>query len=331
MPEELHQPQAQGGRVPVEHHRRVRADPRALHQPLQRGGAHGAVSGVLHVGVNVPEHGAVDVPVVVGGRADVHLDHPHIWVVEVPGQPDGIDQHALVGTWPCSGCSLLCCCLHLTLLVSVSSGTVLRRSHCHDVAPTLAKPWRTRAGPDWPPALCAGGCEPGPGRGTMAGSSGTATIWERHRDHLAERTDRDAVQGHRRADRPVRAERGPRRSRAAAEPVAREPAGVRTGVVAAGLPRPPGGSRSARIRPFSARRRAAVPAGDGRVRRSRRRSLRAGAPACRRPRHRHRGRAVRRRRSSGPAAQPGRRQRRRGRPAAARRPAEGLGRGTGPG
>ena len=93
MPVELHQPQAQGGRVPVEHHRRVRADPRARHQPLQRGGAHEAVIGVLQVGVDVPQHRAVDVPVVVGGRADVDLDHPHVRVGQVSLQPFRIDQH----------------------------------------------------------------------------------------------------------------------------------------------------------------------------------------------------------------------------------------------
>ena len=79
-----------------------------------------------------------------------------------------------------------------------------------------------------------------------------------------------------------------------------------------------GGDRPAGVRSFPASRRAALPAGDGRVRDSRRRRVRARAPACGRPRRWHRGLAVRRGLVSGPFAQPRRRERRRGVPAPAR-------------
>ena len=139
MPVELHQPQAHGRRVPVEHHRRVRADPRARHEPLQHGSAHGAVAGILQVRVDVPQHGTVDVPVVIGGRADVDFDHAETGVVEVSGQPARVDQHPTAETWPWPGRSLLCCRLHLNL---PHSGCLRGQFYDGAIAITLPRRWR---------------------------------------------------------------------------------------------------------------------------------------------------------------------------------------------
>jgi len=148
MPVELHQPHAQGRRVPVEHHRRVRADPRARHQPLQRGGASGAVASILQVGVDVPQHGTVDVPAVVGGRADVDFDHAEIGVFEMPGQPARVDKHPIAETWPWPGYSFLCCRFHLNLPIY---GCLREQFYDGAIAATLPQRWRNlgvRARPD---------------------------------------------------------------------------------------------------------------------------------------------------------------------------------------
>jgi hypothetical protein len=151
VPVQLHQPQAQGGRVPVEHHRGVRADPRARDEGLQRGAVHGAVAGVLQVGVDVPEHGAVDVPVVVGGRADVDLNDPYPRVIQVSAQPSPVRQYP-AGSRRRPGHGLICCCLHgnlpeIAVAFEDSSTAGSLSPGCQDVGETLAEPRRARLGP----------------------------------------------------------------------------------------------------------------------------------------------------------------------------------------
>src|SRR5215472_10325205 len=125
MPVQLHQPQAQRGRVTVEHDGRVRADPRALDELLDRLRAYGVVVGVLQVGVDVPQHRAVDVPVVVGGRADVDFDHPDRRVVQVCFQPLPVRER-----------------LHENLpLLRLPSGMFYGGALVGTLS-TLAKPWR---------------------------------------------------------------------------------------------------------------------------------------------------------------------------------------------
>ena len=77
MAVDIQQPQAQGRRISVEHNRRVTVDTGVGHEPLQGGRSNGVVLGVFQIGVDVPQHCAIDVPVVVRGRADVDFDHPH--------------------------------------------------------------------------------------------------------------------------------------------------------------------------------------------------------------------------------------------------------------
>ena len=143
-----HQPQAKCWRVPVEHHRGLRADPRARDDPLKGPGADGAVVGVLQVAVDVPQHGAVDVPVVIGGRAYIDFDHPHQRVVQVRCQPlpSGEDLAACTVARP--GCCRVCCRLHGNLLGTLvafrdRSTAAPLPSRCDDVGETLG--WSRRA------------------------------------------------------------------------------------------------------------------------------------------------------------------------------------------
>src|ERR1700677_1039708 len=95
--------------------------------------------------------------------------------------------------------------------------------------------------------------------------SPTADREEQDRGHLAQRVLRDAVPAHPWPHGPVCRERGARRSCPPARPVAREPAGLRTDLVAAREVYAPGGGGPAGVRAFPAPRLAAVPPGGGRV------------------------------------------------------------------
>jgi hypothetical protein len=55
------------------------------------------VAGVLQVAVDVPQHGTLDVPLVVRAPAHIDLDYPHRGVVQVRVQPGGVDEDAGVG------------------------------------------------------------------------------------------------------------------------------------------------------------------------------------------------------------------------------------------
>jgi hypothetical protein len=106
MAVQLHEPERHGGRVAVEHHRRVRTDPRTAEEPFDRRGIGQPVVGVLEVGVHIPQNGPVNVPVVVGGRADVDFNHPYTRVGKVSFQPLRIDEHPVAGAWARLGDSL---------------------------------------------------------------------------------------------------------------------------------------------------------------------------------------------------------------------------------
>ena len=94
---ELHQPEAHGGRIAVAHDGGVRADAGKGQEPFGRRGTDEPVINVLQVTVDVPEHGSVDMPFVVGAAAHVDLDHPHRGVVQVLGQPSSVDENAITG------------------------------------------------------------------------------------------------------------------------------------------------------------------------------------------------------------------------------------------
>ncbi len=94
---QLHQPETHGRPVPVADHRGVGADSATGQEPLHRGGVDQPVVGVLEVGVDVPQHGPVDVPFVVGEPAHVDLDHPDPGVVQVRFQPLGRHENVWRG------------------------------------------------------------------------------------------------------------------------------------------------------------------------------------------------------------------------------------------
>ena len=159
---QLHQPETHGGPVPVAHHRRVRADPGTGQEPLHRRGVDEPVVGVLEVGVDVPQHGPVDVPLVVGKPAHVDLDHPHPGVVPVRFQPVGRYQNVRGGVRVAGGQVAGCCGLHLGLRGFVGScgqvrGDVVGRGTAglHDRGPIVASR-SSRMGAAWTAATTTG-------------------------------------------------------------------------------------------------------------------------------------------------------------------------------
>jgi hypothetical protein len=81
----------------VEHHDGVGSDAGPGQQPHRRLGPDEPVVGILQVTVDVPQYGALDVPLVVGAPAHVDLDHPHRGVMQVRIQPVGVDENAHAG------------------------------------------------------------------------------------------------------------------------------------------------------------------------------------------------------------------------------------------
>ena len=92
MAVQLHQPEAHGRGVSVEHDRRLRDDTTPTEERLDRGVADEVIVGGLEVSIYVPKLSAVDVSLVVRDRAHIDFDDPYRGIAHVGFEPRRLDE-----------------------------------------------------------------------------------------------------------------------------------------------------------------------------------------------------------------------------------------------